>query len=95
MAEPALAGGDLDAMLEAAMARAQDAGEGEDATVVLIGHEPSVSELFARLTGGSRAQSLEFRKGGAALVELRGAPAEGGRLIWYLSPRVLRTLGEG
>jgi phosphohistidine phosphatase len=93
--EPALAGSDLDAMLGAAMARAQGGGDAEDATVALIGHEPSVSELVARLIGGARAEGLEFRKGGAALVELRGALPEGSRLIWYLPPRVLRTLGEG
>jgi phosphohistidine phosphatase len=89
--EPALAGSDLDTMLSAVRARA----EAEDATVVLIGHEPSVSALVARLIGGTRAERLEFRKGGAALVDLSGAPAEGGRLIWYLSPRVLRALSGG
>jgi phosphohistidine phosphatase len=93
--EPALAGSDLDAVLSAVRARAEDSGEAEDATVVLIGHEPSVSALVARLIGGTRAERLEFRKGGAALVDLSGAPAEGGRLIWYLSPRVLRALSGG
>jgi phosphohistidine phosphatase len=93
--EPALAGSELDAMLSAVTARARESGDAEDATVVVIGHEPSVSALVARLIGGTRAERLEFRKGGAALVELPGDPAEGGRLIWYLSPRVLRTLGGG
>jgi len=93
--EPALAGSDLDAMLAAAMARAQGAGDAGDLTVVLVGHEPSVSALVARLIGSARGDALEFRKGGAALIELPGAPGEGSRLIWYMAPRVLRALGAG
>jgi phosphohistidine phosphatase len=60
--------------------------------VALVGHEPSLSELLARLLGGKDAQRLEFRKGGAALVDLPGPASEGGRLVWFLPPRVLRQL---
>jgi hypothetical protein len=42
--------------------------------------------------GGAAPERLTFRKGGAALVELPGQLADGGRLIWYLRPRVLRAL---
>jgi phosphohistidine phosphatase len=91
--EPALAGSDVDAMLAAALVRVRESGD-DDATLALIGHEPSVSALLARLIGGGRADRLEFRKGGAALVEVPGSAADGARLIWYLPPRVLRTLGD-
>jgi phosphohistidine phosphatase len=95
MQEPALAGSDVDAMLAAAVVRARESSDGEEnATVAVIGHEPSTSTLLARLIGGGRPERLEFRKGGAALVELPAAPAEGTRLIWYLPPRLLRTLGD-
>jgi len=92
--EPALAGSDVEAMLAAALVRVRESGN-DDATVVVIGHEPSVSALLARLIGSGRAERLGFRKGGAALVEVPGSAAEGGRLVWYLPPRVLRTLGDG
>ncbi|MGH7321358.1 MAG: phosphohistidine phosphatase SixA, partial [Candidatus Rokuibacteriota bacterium] len=64
----------------------------EDATVVLVGHEPDLSALLARLLGNPESERLSFRKGGAALVDLAGPPAAGGRLIWFLPPRVLRSM---
>lgn len=83
----ALANGDLEG-LAAALAE-----QPPDATVAVVGHEPHVSDLLARLLGGAAAERLTFRKGGAALVELPGGLAEGGRLVWYLRPRILRELG--
>jgi len=62
-----------------------------DSTVAVVGHEPGLSALLARLLDTEDADRLTFKKGGAALVELAGEP-EGGRLIWYLPPRVLRKL---
>ena len=63
-----------------------------DATVAVVGHEPWVSELLARLLGSRRNDRLEFKKGGAALVDVPGRLAEGGQLVWYLPPKVLRKL---
>ena len=60
--------------------------------VVLVGHEPSLSELLARLLGSRDSDRLAFRKGGAALVDLPGPAADGGRLVWFLPPRTLRRL---
>lgn len=62
-----------------------------DALVAVFGHEPHVSSLLGRLIGG-RGESLPFKKGGAALVDLPGPLTEGGALIWFLPPRVLRDL---
>lgn len=63
-----------------------------DATVVVVGHEPYVSELLARLLGARRADALAFRKGGVAVVELPGKLADGGVLAAFLPPRLLRKL---
>jgi phosphohistidine phosphatase len=60
--------------------------------VALVGHEPSLSEVLARLLGSKDSERLEFRKGGAALVDLPGPASEGGRLVWFLPPRILRQL---
>jgi len=63
-----------------------------DATVAVVGHEPWVSELLARLLGTRHDERLEFKKGGVAVVEVPGRLAGGGRLVWYLPPKVLRRL---
>jgi len=63
-----------------------------ESTVAVVGHEPWVSELLARLLGSSHDDRLEFKKGGAALVDVPGRLAEGGQLVWYLPPKVLRKL---
>jgi phosphohistidine phosphatase len=67
-------------------------GYPDTATVAVVGHEPWVSELLARLLGSRREDRLTFKKGGAALVEVPGHLAEGGQLAWFLPPKVLRRV---
>jgi phosphohistidine phosphatase len=83
---PVLAGGTFENL---ALALAPF-GKGE--TVVVVGHEPDLSELLGRLLGTPHDDRLTFRKGGTALVDVPGPLQEGGRLIWYLTPRLLRAL---
>jgi phosphohistidine phosphatase len=66
----------------------------EDA-IVLVGHEPNLSEFAAVALAGERANiRLEFKKGGAACVEFTGRVEPGrARLKWLLTPRALRALG--
>lgn len=66
----------------------------EDATVAVVGHEPYVSDLLARLLGSRHDDRVAFKKGGAALVDIPGRLAEGGRLLWFLPPKVLRRLSS-
>jgi phosphohistidine phosphatase len=84
---PALAGGTFE---ELAVALAP---YGANDTVAIVGHEPDLSELLARLVGTAHAERLEFRKGGAARVDIPGLLSDGGSLVWFLPPRVLRALG--
>lgn len=63
------------------------------ATIALVGHEPGLSALVARVLGASEGERLAFQKGGAALLDLPDGPAALGRLIWFFPPRVLRILG--
>ncbi len=63
----------------------------EGASVAVFGHEPHVSSLLARLVGGS-GEAFPFKKGGAALVDVPGRLEEGGTLVWFLPPRLLRDL---
>lgn len=61
--------------------------------VAVVGHEPQLSALLARLLAASDASRFAFKKGGAALVDLPGDFREGGSLVWSMPPRMLRTLG--
>lgn len=61
-----------------------------DMTVAIVGHEPDLSTLLARVLGTPQADRLVFKKGGAALVDVPGPLAEGGALVWYLPPRLMR-----
>lgn len=63
------------------------------ALVALVGHEPYLSALLAWALGSGEAAGLEFRKGGAALLEAPGGRLRGARLVWFLPPRLLRRLG--
>jgi len=65
------------------------AAYGADARVALVGHEPHLSSLLASLLGASGG-TLPFKKGGVAVVELAGAFAQGGRLLAFLPPGLLR-----
>jgi len=60
--------------------------------IAIVGHEPLLSGLLARLLGSGEHRSLTLRKGGVALVDIPGPPSEGGRLDWLLRPRILREL---
>jgi len=62
------------------------------ATVALVGHEPWLSALLARLLGTPDDERVEFKKGGVAVVDVPGRLADGGQLRMYLPPKVLRSL---
>jgi phosphohistidine phosphatase len=84
--EPALVHGTVDDILAALGTRPPGA------TVALVGHEPTLSMVLARLLGAVDGERLAFKKGGAALVDLPDGPSGGGRLVWFLKPKVLRAL---
>jgi phosphohistidine phosphatase len=65
-----------------------------DATAVVVGHEPDVSELLAAILGSKDAAAFTFKKGGAAAVEVAGPLGQGGVLLWAMSPRLLRRIGR-
>jgi len=62
--------------------------------VVLVGHEPGMSQFLSVALAGSRPRlQIEFKKGGAACIEFpRRVEAGGGTLKSMLPPRVLRAL---
>ena len=84
--EPALAHGSVDDIITALGKRPPNA------TIALVGHEPTLSMILARLLGAADGERLAFKKGGAALVDLPDGPSAGGQLVWFLKPKVLRAL---
>ena len=65
---------------------------GATQSIAIVGHEPTLSELLARLLGSRNGDPFALRKGGAALVDIPGPPADGGRLDWLMRPKILRKL---
>ena len=61
--------------------------------IALVGHEPNIGELAARLIG-ARAP-LEFKKGGICRIDFDVFPPKGtGQLRWFVPPRMLRSCAE-
>ncbi|MCC6581514.1 MAG: phosphohistidine phosphatase SixA [Phycisphaeraceae bacterium] len=59
--------------------------------VMLVGHEPTLSQTIESLCTGERIHGfVEMKKAGCALVELDDNTR--GRLLWLLTPRVLVAL---
>ena len=61
------------------------------AKIALVGHEPNIGELAARLIGAR--SPMPFKKGAVARIDFEVLPPKGiGELRWFLPPRVLRKL---
>jgi phosphohistidine phosphatase len=77
---PPLAGG-----FDASQAREATAEVGADGRLLLVGHEPDLSQVVGDLTGGV----VDLKKGGVAVVRLDGV---GGELALLLRPRDLALI---
>jgi phosphohistidine phosphatase len=63
----------------------------KQARVALVGHEPNLGELAARLIGAK--SPIGFKKGAICRIDFDVLPPKGlGQLRWFLPPRVLRKL---
>jgi phosphohistidine phosphatase len=61
--------------------------------IAIVGHEPGIGELAARLMGLRRA--IEFKKGAVCRIDVAALPPAGpGQIRWFLTPRILRKLGK-
>jgi phosphohistidine phosphatase len=61
--------------------------------VLVVGHEPDLGELAARLVGAGRNANMPFKKGGCCLITFPVFPPKSpGRLMWWLTPRVMKKL---
>ena len=65
--------------------------------LLLVGHEPLLSQMMAFLLTGKKNQELgiELKKGGLCRIEIDGLPPDKpGKLHWLLAPKQLRLFGE-
>jgi phosphohistidine phosphatase len=80
-------GGSLQALLTSLGKRA------DHRSVLVVGHEPDLSEGVARLIGNTGA-SFQFKKGGCCRIDFdKFPPHPPGKLVWWLTPRVMRKIG--
>jgi phosphohistidine phosphatase len=63
------------------------AGVGDEGRLMLVGHEPDLSNVVAQLTGGR----IDLKKGGLAVLRLDGA---GGELAALLRPSELALIAD-
>jgi phosphohistidine phosphatase len=77
----------LSAGFDADEARALMAGYGEDARVLVVGHEPDFSQTVFDLTGGR----VDLKKGGLAAVRMDGTRGE---LFDLLRPKELEEIAD-
>ena len=60
---------------------------GDDARVLVVGHDPSFTQVVHDMTGGR----VDFKKGGVSVVR---AERTGGELLALLRPRELESLAR-
>jgi phosphohistidine phosphatase len=72
----------------------------EHASVMLVGHEPDLSELIGVLIAGAALARVELKKGACALLALdtaslkskADAEAQAARLLWLMTARALGAI---
>lgn len=61
------------------------------AGIALVGHEPGIGELAARLIASRHP--IPFKKGAVCRIDVPSIPPDGpGELRWFLPPKVLRAV---
>jgi phosphohistidine phosphatase len=61
--------------------------------IALVGHEPNLCELAARLLGARGA--IEFKKGSIGCIEVAALPpTRPGTLLWLVTPKMLRLMAR-
>lgn len=64
-----------------------------ESSILLVGHEPYLSELISELISGSKKSRILLKKSGMAKVAIDSfTPKASGQLRWLLTPRQLKKL---
>jgi phosphohistidine phosphatase len=66
---------------------------GDDARVLIVGHEPSLSALVSRIISGSENAGIVMAKGGLARIRnYHYQQHPSGELQWLLTPKLIRRI---
>lgn len=66
---------------------------GRRKAIALVGHEPNMGELAAKLLG--TRTPVSFKKGAVCCIEFDALPpSRPGRLAWFATPKMLRKIGK-
>jgi phosphohistidine phosphatase len=61
-----------------------------ESDLLLVGHEPSMSQVITELTGAR----LQMKKSGIACIELITFAPLQGELLWLLTPKITKVIAE-
>lgn len=65
----------------------------QDTSVLVVGHEPYLSNMICELISGKRDARITLKKAGLAKVEVSSLlPSPSGELRWLLTPRLLKKV---
>lgn len=64
----------------------------QDASVLVIGHEPYLSSMIGELIGGGERTRIAIKKAGLARVEISTLDPPSGELRWLLTPRLVKRV---
>src|SRR5205085_9148759 len=56
--------------------------------VMVVGHNPNISEFVAKLISPKSAVDIDMRKGAVAKLDMKKARA---RLLWLITPKLVRA----
>ncbi len=64
---------------------------GDQEAIMVVGHNPNLSEFLGRLIGGGSRSGIDLKKGAVARVEVNH---HRGMLNWCVTPKVVRVLTQ-
>jgi phosphohistidine phosphatase len=67
---------------------------GKKKAIMVVGHNPSMTDFLTRMLSGESAGFIDFKKGSVAKVERDGG-RQPAMLKWFLTPKVVRAIQHG
>lgn len=65
-------------------------------SMLLVGHEPYLSQLISVLVSGSENAEMDFKKGGLCKLETAGLTfGKCAQLEWFLTPKQMKQMANG
>jgi len=68
------------------------ARHGKEKAIMVVGHNPSMTDFLNRMLSGDSAEFIDFKKGAVAKVEKEGH--QSAVLKWCMTPKVVRAIQQ-